>query len=216
MMKICSRCGIEKPETDFYFANKAENRRRANCKKCADATSKSWADRNKERRKAIVDECNHRNAEKRYEYRKQYKEKNWEYWIEWRKANLEKSRAYGRKSQQKRRENSRNLVFKHYGDKCTCCGEAERVFLTIDHINNDGAEHRRSLKNMGGSPFFEWLVKNNFPSDFQILCRNCNWGKYANSGICPHQSSRRFNDYPEREYLQVVGSAEHPRNRMVI
>ena len=30
-----------------------------------------------------------------------------------------------------------------YGSKCSCCGESESRFLTFDHINNDGAEHRR-------------------------------------------------------------------------
>ena len=33
-------------------------------------------------------------------------------------------------------------VLDHYGRACSCCGETEPAFLTIDHVNNDGAEHR--------------------------------------------------------------------------
>lgn len=73
-----------------------------------------------------------------------------------------------------------------YGGKCICCGEEEIIFLTIDHINEDGNQHRKKEKIIG-STFYRWLIKNNFPGGFQILCRNCNWGKYANGGICPHQ-----------------------------
>lgn len=33
-------------------------------------------------------------------------------------------------------------VLAGYGGKCICCGETHPAFLTVDHINNDGAEHR--------------------------------------------------------------------------
>jgi len=71
------------------------------------------------------------------------------------------------------------------GAKCNCCGETELKFLTVDHINNDGAAHRK-ITGIGNN-FFLWLRKNNFPSGFQILCFNCNCGKNVNKGICPHQ-----------------------------
>jgi hypothetical protein len=38
----------------------------------------------------------------------------------------------------------REDVIAAYGGRCACCGEFERDFLTLDHVNNDGAEHRRS------------------------------------------------------------------------
>ena len=77
-------------------------------------------------------------------------------------------------------------MFERYGDKCACCGEKHKVFLTLDHVNNDGAAHRKSLSGSGraGTWFHWWLVKNNFPDGFQILCWNCNWGKRM--GGCPH------------------------------
>ena len=29
------------------------------------------------------------------------------------------------------------------------------------------------------------IYTNNYPKGFQVLCRNCNWGKYSR-GTCPH------------------------------
>ena len=76
-------------------------------------------------------------------------------------------------------------VFNAYGSKCACCGESEPIFLTMDHILNDGAK-KRTIHGQSYS-FYRWIIKNNYPKDLQRLCRNCNWGKYANHGICPHR-----------------------------
>lgn len=82
-------------------------------------------------------------------------------------------------------------VFAAYGDECRCCGETEPMFLSIDHIDNDGAEMRASgVHGGGGSQFYQWLRKNGFPTGFQVLCLNCNIGKHRNGGICPHQSGK--------------------------
>jgi hypothetical protein len=69
---------------------------------------------------------------------------------------------------------------------CACCGESNTKFLSIDHINNDGASHRRSLGLKNGSGLYKWLKKEKYPSGFQILCFNCNLGKQINGGMCPH------------------------------
>lgn len=83
-------------------------------------------------------------------------------------------------------------VIDHYGGKCACCGESNPLFLTIDHINNDGKKHRREIsngkKNPGGQKIYYWLKENNFPEGFQVLCYNCNLGKARNNGTCPHIS----------------------------
>ena len=89
----------------------------------------------------------------------------------------------------KRQQELFKLVINTYGGKCTCCGESELSFLTIDHINNDGKQERQI---MGESyTFYRNLIKRGFPNNVQVLCRNCNWGKYVNRGICPHQSHRQ-------------------------
>lgn len=64
-------------------------------------------------------------------------------------------------------------VFSHYGLKCAHCEENKIEYLTMDHINNDGAYHRKEV----GTQIFPWLKKHNYPINFQILCFNCNYGK---------------------------------------
>jgi hypothetical protein len=67
---------------------------------------------------------------------------------------------------------------------CACCGETELTFLTIDHINNDGNKHRKEEPK--ARQLYPWLIKNNFPEGFQVLCWNCNVGKKY-YGRCPHK-----------------------------
>jgi hypothetical protein len=90
-----------------------------------------------------------------------------------------------------KRQRIKDAVFAAYGGyKCACCGETEKLFLTLDHINNDGAKHRRKIsgnRTMAGAPFYAWLLRNNFPNDIQVLCMNCQHGKRMNKGICPHR-----------------------------
>lgn len=76
-------------------------------------------------------------------------------------------------------------VMNHYGGKCRCCGESLLVFLDIDHINNDGARHRKETGRAGYSLYL-WLRNSNYPPGFQVLCKNCNWAKHV-LGQCPHE-----------------------------
>lgn len=72
----------------------------------------------------------------------------------------------------------------HYSNssmKCACCGESNINFLTIEHINNNGAEHRRQINHN----LYHWLIKNNFPYGFSVLCWNCNSSK-GKFSICGH------------------------------
>lgn len=86
----------------------------------------------------------------------------------------------------------RAQVFAAYGGHiCACCGETDAMFLTIDHVANDGAEMRRNgTHGRGGTAFYQWLRKSGFPPGFQVLCMNCNIGKHRNGGVCPHQSRK--------------------------
>ncbi len=59
------------------------------------------------------------------------------------------------------------------------------MFLTIDHIDGSGAEHRKKLT----VSITKWLAKHNYPEGFQILCWNCNQGKFYNGGVCPHKAT---------------------------
>ena len=87
------------------------------------------------------------------------------------------------------REKARLRVYDAYGGAfCSCCGEAELAFLTIDHVNNDGHKYRKKTggQRNGGNNYL-WAIKNDFPPGLQVLCYNCNSGRYRNGGDCPHQ-----------------------------
>src|ERR1051326_154650 len=93
-------------------------------------------------------------------------------------AYLAKKRRYA--AERKKR------VLAAYGGKCTCCGETEPKFLTIDHVKGHGNEHRRAL-GLRGYRFYRWLEKEGWPPGYTVLCFNCNCGRYFNGGVCPHK-----------------------------
>lgn len=113
----------------------------------------------------------------------------------WRLANAESIRIKRRQYYLDNREHSlmtskqyniklRNEVILEYGGKCVCCSINEPEFLSIDHVFNDGVEHRKIIGL--GSRIYRWLRKNNFPKGrFQLLCFNCNAVKGA-YGACLH------------------------------
>jgi hypothetical protein len=104
-------------------------------------------------------------------------------------ATCDKCRARQKESRDKRNKTMRDQVFNHYGGyKCVCCGETTQMLLTLDHKNNDGAEHRRQLGGSRTLKLYRWIIDNNYPPMFQILCWNCNIGKYLNGGVCPHKT----------------------------
>lgn len=103
---------------------------------------------------------------------------------EWKAANELRYRSQQRAYTAAKRAERRALVLSHYGGDCACCGESEPLFLTIDHIEGNGNAHRREI---GRTDMWIWLHANDFPEGFQILCFNCNAGRYRNGGTCPHR-----------------------------
>lgn len=91
----------------------------------------------------------------------------------------EKHAQLMRDSVKRRNIKDKELVFNHYGCCCAYCGDIRLLFLTIDHINDDGAEHRRLQRsgNNHGHNIYAWLRKNKYPTGFQTLCYNCNCTK---------------------------------------
>lgn len=128
-----------------------------------------------------------KNPEKVKERSKRYREKNKE---KIRIMRKEKYFIYAKKQ----KEYKNNMILKvliHYSGNqphCQCpeCNENNIKFLTIDHINGGGNKHRKQL---GGSGFaiYKWLIHNNYPEGYQVLCYNCNCGKNRNNGVCPHK-----------------------------
>lgn len=156
-MKICSRCKKEKNE--FWKDSSSLDGLAYYCKDCSRENAKL-------------------NARKKYKenpdkYRKQALISYWKH----RDKRMLKNKEY--------EQGIRTKVLEHYGKKCACCGEKEKRFLTLDHINGGGNKQRREMK-WNGRHIYRWIVKSNYPAEFRILCFNCNSGRALNHGICPH------------------------------
>ena len=94
------------------------------------------------------------------------------YYREYRKNNHEKALAATRLWRLSRLPRNRVAVFDAYGHECACCGSLRQ--LQVDHIVpwNGGSESPAS-----GTSLYFWLINNDFPLGFQILCRSCNKAK---------------------------------------
>jgi hypothetical protein len=86
---------------------------------------------------------------------------------------------------------SRLTLIEGYGGVCVCCGETDYMFLTIDHINNDGFLEKMAFNNVPGA-FYRSLVERGFPTDnYRLLCSNCNSCRGA-YGVCYHELCREL------------------------
>ncbi len=82
-------------------------------------------------------------------------------------------------------------IFDYYSggaNRCACCGEQERDFLTLDHVagNSNKTSVALGIPRAGANLYF-WLARNSFPHGYQILCMNCNMSKGKHGGICAHK-----------------------------
>ncbi|KKL41259.1 hypothetical protein LCGC14_2367760 [marine sediment metagenome] len=84
-------------------------------------------------------------------------------------------------------------AFAAYGGAfCSCCGEKEAAFLTLDHVNGDGGMDRVHIGGKRqaryGGKWYRRLRWQGYPTDplLQVLCSNCNLGKHL-KGVCPHK-----------------------------
>lgn len=157
--KTCRICSERKPVSAFgQLMGKV-------CKVCAPAYNKARAQRLYGEKRGVILERSK----------------------EWKQANAPKYRSQQRSYRNAKRAELKAAVLAHYGGACACCGEREPMFLTIDHINDDGAEQRKRL---GLIDTWKWVHNNNYPAGYQMLCYNCNAGRYRNGGVCPHVERR--------------------------
>jgi hypothetical protein len=95
----------------------------------------------------------------------------------------------------KDREKNRELrifVLSHYSPptpRCRCCGEAVYEFLHLHHKDGGGGKHREKVGR--GANFYKWIIKNDFPLGYEVLCANCDEAE-GHYGICPHRTLRTF------------------------
>lgn len=106
--------------------------------------------------------------------------------IEQQRYKNKKRADYQRQWRKKRAEKAKQKLLGMYGNKCACCGESKCEFLTLDHINGDGHDHRMEVSR-SSYRIHEDACKEYRPDLFRILCMNCNWA-YGQYGRCPHQN----------------------------
>ena len=90
----------------------------------------------------------------------------------WRESNREKINAYNAK----RRMSAKYKILDRYGKSCVICGFDDIRALQLDHIENNGAQERKSLggQKISGANFYLYLIKQGLPDGYQTLCANCN------------------------------------------
>lgn len=162
MMRTCKVCNQEKEIKDFPENRKVSGGkvyRRYTCSEC-------WS----EQRSAYMSRWQIENAEV-------LKQKN--------KERHARNKSERNSASRRHYDKLKRIVFEHYGYVCDCCGETEPRFLALDHVHNDGAEHRKKIGI--GHIFYRWIINHNFPNTIRVLCHNCNVGRQHNNGVCPHE-----------------------------
>ena len=152
-------------------------------KRRKDGYWKKYRAKNREKLNLKIKEWRQKNKDKDREYHRKYRNEHKEYYRQYHNKNYHLKRV---KYYQNRNFKLRMIVLNHYSNnnpKCVCCGEKEYKFLGMDHINGGGNIHRKKI---GFRSMTGWLIKNNFPTGFQILCHNCNCAK-GYYGECPHK-----------------------------
>ena len=71
----------------------------------------------------------------------------------------------------------KNRCYEILGGKCVHCGESDYNLLSIDHINEDGAQERKTLTLV---KLRSNIVNGANRENYQLLCFNCNLKKHIN------------------------------------
>ena len=162
-------------------------------------TTKEYYEKNKEKSREYQRKYRKEHPEKQKEYKRRYLEKHGKEDRERRNKRareLKRIRPATEQSKQKDRElyrAKRRMVLDHYGKVCHCCQEDKYEFLAIDHINGGGNKHKKEIGR--GERILAWLIRNNYPEGFRVLCHNCNQA-LGHYGFCPHQNPEPTNLAP--------------------
>jgi hypothetical protein len=178
MSRVCTKCNRpELTDGDFYSTRRI-------CKQCA-------IKKNNTRAKRLIDEKKCVDCQRPAELGSRCVECKKSHRIRYHTRKVDFA-----KTAKERRQRLKLAAFNAYGGpKCACCGDVHLEFLTIDHVNGDGAAHRKKLSedrgwkylrgSMAGAQMYLWLKNNNYPPGFQVLCMNCNFA-IGHFGSCPH------------------------------
>lgn len=175
-MRKCKKCETVKSLECFEVYQPSKGWRRHECRECVKVRVNHWTSQSKLRIKEMASSVPLKDEAAR-------------------KAASEKAAAWNRANPERHAANSLAHYYRlqyaaimaYGGYVCSCCGETEPMFLSLDHVNNDGKQHRAKLGTLGGAKFYKGLRDRGYPEGFTVLCMNCNQGRHRNGGVCPHK-----------------------------
>lgn len=126
----------------------------------------------------ITDKEKHKIYQQKYKGKPGIKEKYRELNKQW----IARNRAQYNKAKSEYRFRLKYSAISHYSNGSMCCahcGYSENIdALCLDHINNNGAEHRKELgcssRGCAGTTIYERLKAKGWMDGLQVLCFNCN------------------------------------------
>lgn len=185
-LKVCTACEETRPETEFWL-DKRKQRRIAICHDCRYQRAAAWRAANVDTIRKKNREWQLKNPERVRAAMERWKQRNPGVANERARVWFEKNKPLARARNREAQRKLKAAAYAAYGGfKCACCGETTEAFLSLDHVNNDGAQHRKISDRR---KIYHWLRDNKYPTGFQVLCMNCNFGKARNGGICPHKNN---------------------------
>jgi len=164
-MKICTKCGQELPLDQFGKFKQSKDGLAYKCKKCVADYQKRYREQPlvKAAEAARRRDNKHRWESSKPWYKRQYQQLH---------------NPEIRESRRKKYHAERMEIIAHYSNGQECCqgcGCSDVRVLTVDHIKNNGNEHR--ALDPSANKIYKWLLRNGLPTGFQILCWNCQFIK---------------------------------------
>ena len=143
--KICSKCGIEKPITEFYF-RKDSQKYHNQCKICLREKSSNYRKENIDKIKEQQKRYYKENHERLLNYHKDYREQNTDKIKDTRKKyyenNKEKVKEYKAEYYEKNKERLRKKFHKYYLENAEQLKEYQKEY----RINNHEKYYKRKLE----------------------------------------------------------------------
>ena len=189
-MKVCNKCGIEKPVSEFHRHKRNPDGLTYSCKSCVSIHCKGWREENKEHKSELDRVWRQKNSARKKRNDKAYsaanKEKKKETQRKWLADNMDKKRATGLRYARRKRgggemftEDEFKKLCDMFDNRCACCGEKKP--LEADHIV--------PLKKGG----------RNIIENLQPLCRACNAVKHTKT--VDYRSLEMTSKYSHKEAM---------------
>jgi len=204
--KICYRCKKDLSYSEFNRCNTSNDGHQAYCRTCHELSRKEWKRHLMQQNRQVPKIKNCRVCGKTKSTIEFHRDKNTKDGLQgpckacdrakrkkWEKRNPTYWKDYARKNRAKKSAATLRVYYKYrfetlaaYGNKCSCCGESEIKFLTLEHINHDGKQHRKLHKGPAG--VYRDLKRRGFPKKgYTLLCWNCQEATRFRA-VCPHKN----------------------------